>query len=90
MKLLTGGQNPNPLVLKTLRDTEGLPLKKSTIWGRSCDPNDQVEAEILLPELQCGDWLILYNFGGYRMTTSSSFNGFTAHPVFNFIEREMW
>lgn len=77
-------------MLRTLNDTEGLPLKKSTIWGRSCDPNDQVESDILLPELQSGDWLILENFGGYRFTTSSFFNGFTPHPAFNFVERKIW
>ena len=77
-------------MLRTLHDTKGLPLKKSTIWGRSCDPNDQVESDILLPELQSGDWLILENFGGYRLTTSSLFNGFTPHPAFNFVERKIW
>lgn len=88
--IIEGGQNPNPLVLRTLRDATGLPLKKSIIWGRSCDSNDQVEAEIYLPELNCGEWLILENFGGYRFTTSSLFNGFPRHPVYNFIESEMW
>ena len=98
--MFAGGQNPNPLVLKTvLRDTTGHPLRKSVLWGRSCDrlggiqfnfktilsdfstfnnqflflfflffhacSNDQVESEILLPELKCGEWLLLYNFGGY-------------------------
>jgi ornithine decarboxylase len=86
----SGGHNPNPLNIKTLRNTEGMNLKKSVVWGRTCDPNDQVEDEILLPELECGDWLVLEDFGAYRVTTSSGFNGFPQHPVFNYIEREMW
>ncbi|KAG5667924.1 hypothetical protein PVAND_015889 [Polypedilum vanderplanki] len=86
----SGGNNPNPLVVKTLRDTSGDNLKKSVIWGRCCDPNDQVESEILLPELKCGDWLVLEDFGAYRITTSSKFNGFPQHTVFNYIEKEMW
>ena len=86
----SGGNNPTPLTIKTLRDTSKVSLKKSVIWGRTCDPNDQVESEILLPELNCGDWLVLENFGSYRITTSSSFNGFTQHPSFNYIERDVW
>ncbi|KAL7048460.1 hypothetical protein ACKWTF_003350 [Chironomus riparius] len=86
----SGGKNPTPLTIKTLRDTSKMSLKKSVIWGRTCDPNDQVESEILLPELKCGDWLVLENFGSYRITTSSSFNGFLQHPSFNYIERDVW
>lgn len=86
----SGGQNPNPLHIKTLRDTTGMILKKSVIWGRTCDPNDQVESDILLPELECGDWLVLEDFGSYRITTTSPFNGFPQHPCFNYIERDAW
>jgi ornithine decarboxylase len=86
----SGGSNPNPLTIKTLRDTSKSERKKSVIWGRACDPNDQVEADIMLPELECGDWLVLENFGAYRVTTSSKFNGFPAHPIFNYIAKDDW
>lgn len=78
-----------PVIARPLKRT-GKPLKRSVIWGRACDPHDVVIRDVLLPELDCGDWLVFDDSGAYRMTTSTLFNGFTDHPVYGFIEREMW
>ena len=71
-------------------DNNGKPLKKSVIWGRTCDPNDVVAREVFLPELETGDWLVFENSGAYQTTTSTTFNGFTDHPIYAFIEKKMW
>lgn len=79
-----------PVEVRTLKNHAGEALKKSIIWGRACDPHDIVTRDIMLPELQCGDWLVFEDSGAYRITTSSLFNGFPNHPVYCFIERSMW
>ncbi|CRL08703.1 CLUMA_CG021237, isoform A [Clunio marinus] len=77
--------------VRTLKETpKETPLKKSIIWGRACDPHDIVLKDILLPELQCGEWLIFENSGSYRISTSTFFNGFPNHPVYGFIEKKIW
>jgi len=68
----------------------GKPLRKSVIWGRSCDPNDVVAKEVFLPELETGDWLVFDNSGAYQITTSTTFNGFPNHPIYSFVEKETW
>lgn len=78
-----------PIVVRPLKEN-GKPLKKSIIWGRACDPHDVVINDILLPELECGDWLVFEDSGAYRITTSTLFNGFPNHPVHSFIEKGMW
>lgn len=78
-----------PVTVRTLKDN-GKPLKKSVIWGRACDPHDVVISDVLLPELDCGDWLVFDDSGAYRITTSTLFNGFPNHPVYSFIEKNMW
>lgn len=78
-----------PVEVKIFKDVAGKPLKNSIIWGRACDPHDIVKRDILLPELQCGDWLIFPDSGAYRVTTSTLFNGFCNHPIYSFIEKEM-
>lgn len=78
-----------PVEAKTLKNNERQ-LRNSIVWGRACDPHDIVMKNVLLPELQCGDWLIFEDSGAYRITTSTLFNGFPNHPVYAFIEREMW
>lgn len=77
------------VAVETLEKYSGVP-KNSIIWGRACDPHDIVLRDVLLPEMKCGDWLVFYNSGAYRLTTSSFFNGFPNHPVYSFIERSMW
>lgn len=79
-----------PIEAKTLKEYPGKKLKKSIIWGRACDPHDIVLRDVLLPEMECGDWLVFDNSGAYRITTSTLFNGFPNHPVYSFIDKHMW
>lgn len=76
--------------VKTLKEHSGRPLKNTIIWGRACDPHDIVKRDFKMPELECGDWLVFPDSGAYRITTSTLFNGFPNHPVYCFIDQEMW
>lgn len=76
--------------VKTLKQHPGRPLKNTIIWGRACDPHDIVKRDFKMPELECGDWLVFPDSGAYRITTNTLFNGFPNHPVYCFIDQEMW
>lgn len=80
----------NKVEVRTLEDSSGKPLKRSIIWGRACDPHDIVARDVFLPELQCGDWLVFDDSGAYKISTSTTFNGFPNHPIYGFISKEMW
>lgn len=49
---------------------------KSIVWGHSCDRVDCVFPEILLPELNIGDWMIFSNFGAYSISMHLNSDGF--------------
>lgn len=77
-----------PVLAKPL-DNKQKPMKNSIVWGRACDPHDVVMQNVPLPELNCGEWLVFEDSGAYRISTSTTFNGFPNHPVFCFIEKNM-
>lgn len=66
--------NPTIEVLKTIKDDD--PLIKSVIFGQTCDSMDRIKDNIMLPELSCGNWLIIKNHGAYTLAAASKFNGF--------------
>lgn len=39
--------------------------------------------EVQLPELDVGDWLIFPDMGAYKISMSSTFNGFPIITVYN-------
>lgn len=52
---------------------------KCTIFGPTCDSMDKVTDEILLPDLEIGEYIIVKNMGAYTSAVNSgveSFNGF--------------
>lgn len=51
-------------------------LFKSKLFGPTCDSVDLISENILLPELNIGEWVYVENFGAYTVAASSSFNGF--------------
>jgi len=62
-------------------------LYKSVIFGQTCDSMDKIADGIMLPELVCGNWLIVRNHGAYTIAAASRFNGFELcdiHYVFTF------
>ncbi|KAH8365396.1 hypothetical protein KR084_012670 [Drosophila pseudotakahashii] len=59
-----------------LDGADSLPLLKSIIWGPSCNAFDKISDDLLLPNLNRGDFLGFRNMGAYTMPTASPFNGF--------------
>jgi len=74
--------HPTPLVLDQNQRTE---VHKCTIFGPTCDSMDCIGKDILLPELQVGEWLYFKNMGAYTMAAASPFNGFKSHQTTYYI-----
>lgn len=53
----------------------------STIWGSSCNSNDKIIDNRMIPDLDIGDWLVFRDMGAYTTTVSTSFNGFKIGDV---------
>lgn len=51
------------------------PLHPTLLWGPTCDSGDKIIDEILLPEMQTGDFLAVENMGAYTYSLETSFNG---------------
>lgn len=64
--------------IHTEGDSEKLP---TTIWGQTCDSADIVYEDMMWPELEVGDLLIVRRFSAYTYAPTSFFNGFHHHPV---------
>ncbi|MCP5511476.1 MAG: type III PLP-dependent enzyme [Leptospiraceae bacterium] len=60
---------------------ENEPLYKSVIFGQTCDSFDKIADGVYLPELVCGNWLIIRNHGAYTIASASRFNGFELEDV---------
>jgi diaminopimelate decarboxylase len=60
---------------------ESDPVYKSVIFGQTCDSMDKIADGIELPELVCGNWIVIRNHGAYTNAAASAFNGFTAGDV---------
>jgi len=52
-------------------------LKRSVVFGPTCDGLDTVLQDVQLPELEYGDWLYFPDMGAYTLCAASAFNGFT-------------
>nr|XP_039268185.1 ornithine decarboxylase 1-like isoform X2 [Styela clava] len=57
------------------------------LWGPTCDSR-VVSERILVPKLDCGDWLFWKNAGAYSFACASSFNGFRTTAFYNIISKE--
>jgi len=58
-----------------------IPEVKCTIFGPSCDSLDCVAKDIMLPELDVGDYIYVENMGAYTTSCSNNFNGFPSAKV---------
>lgn len=74
-----------------------LPLKNgcgkmipSSIWGPTCDGLDQVVENILLHDMELGDWLIFEDMGAYTLPVASPFNGFPVPKVHIVADESIW
>jgi ornithine decarboxylase len=71
--------HPTPLVLYPSPTRED--LYRCTIFGPTCDSMDCIAKDILLPELEVGEWLYFKNMGAYTVAAASPFNGFKSCPT---------
>jgi len=55
-------------------------LHRCTVFGPTCDSMDCIGKDILLPELEVGEWLYFENMGAYTVAAASPFNGFKSNP----------
>jgi ornithine decarboxylase len=75
--------SPKPLILNSANQrTE---LYRATIFGPTCDSMDCVNKDILIPEVEVGDWLYFRNMGAYSVAAASPFNGFKSCPTLFYI-----
>jgi len=52
-------------------------IRNSTLFGPTCDSMDVIYKDIMMQEMEIGDWLYVENFGSYTKSPCGSFNGFT-------------
>lgn len=65
-------------------------LYSSSVWGPTCDGLDNVLEDVLLPELQLGDWIVFENMGAYTLPVASPFNGFPIPKVHFVVSNRVW
>jgi ornithine decarboxylase len=75
--------HPKPLVFKPNGRTE---MFKCTIFGPTCDSMDCIAKDIMMPELEVGEWLYFKNMGAYTTAAASPFNGFKSHANTYYIQ----
>jgi len=73
---------PTPLVYDMKERSETF---RSTIFGPTCDSMDCIGKDVLLPELEVGEWLYFKDMGAYTVAAASPFNGFKSCPTTYFI-----
>lgn len=78
----------HPVILKTPDKNAKYTL--STVWGPSCDALDIVLENILLPEMEIGEWMFFENMGAYTLPIACPFNGFALPTVKHFVSKIMW
>ncbi|XP_074109288.1 ornithine decarboxylase 1 [Cotesia typhae] len=62
----------------------------SSIWGPTCDGLDQVVENVLMHDLDLGDWIIFENMGAYTLPVASPFNGFPVPKVHVIADENVW
>lgn len=64
---------PEPKLLS--EDAFMRPVKKSTMFGPTCDSMDCIVKGYEFPEAEVGEWVYFENMGAYTMAAGSTFNG---------------
>ena len=84
--LLYDHQRVTPIPLRTGHGK----LVPSSIWGPTCDGLDQVVENMLMHEMELGDWIMFENMGAYTLPVASPFNGFPVPKVHVVAEETIW
>ncbi|KAF5278895.1 hypothetical protein FQR65_LT15510 [Abscondita terminalis] len=75
---------------RTIKDHGNSPRYPSHVWGITNDSLDQINKNILLPELQIGEWLVYDDMGHYSLPCYSQFGGIEVPKIFRFISHSNW
>lgn len=68
--------------MKKKKNSKNIDSKRlSTIWGCSCTTKDKIIADVMLHDMQIGDWLVFNNMGAYSSSCSTKFNGFSVGDI---------
>lgn len=73
-----------------LNEYPGSKYYPSSIWGPTCDGLDQVVENIMLPDMNLGDWIIFEDMGAYTLPVASPFNGFPVPKVHIVADENIW
>lgn len=65
-----------PVPFPTNGDFSDRQYRLSTIWGPTCDSMDCIIQNVVLPEMNIGEWIVFREMGAYTMAAGSTFNGF--------------
>lgn len=66
------------------------PQFSCSIWGPTCDAIDCIGQDLLLPELNSGDWVIFRDMGAYTMCAASEFNGMPKPRCYYIMHESAW
>jgi len=77
---------PKPLVFTPGDRNEQF---RCTIFGPTCDSMDCIAKDIMMPELEVGEWLYFKSMGAYTTAAASPFNGFKSNPTTFYIQSEL-
>ncbi|MCP3659796.1 MAG: type III PLP-dependent enzyme [Bacteroidetes bacterium] len=69
---LHGEYPPSPVFLTKMKSSKKY---NSTIFGPTCDNEDQILENFNMPELNIGDYIIWNNMGAYTIVACTDFNG---------------
>lgn len=72
---------PYPTPFPLNGSIEGRDYRISTIWGPTCDSMDCVNRDLLMPQMDVGEWLVYREMGAYTISAGSNFNGFCTPPL---------
>ncbi|KAG5855994.1 hypothetical protein ANANG_G00003000 [Anguilla anguilla] len=61
-----------------------------SIWGQTCDGQDRIVEQCILPDLQVGEWLLFHNMGAYTIPMYCTFNGFQKPDIHYVMSRSVW
>lgn len=65
-------------------------MVSSSIWGPTCDGLDQVVENVMMQDMNLGDWLIFEDMGAYTLPNASPFNGFPVPKVHIVSNQNIW
>ncbi|RWS14376.1 ornithine decarboxylase 2-like protein, partial [Dinothrombium tinctorium] len=57
----------------------------STLWGPTCDSMDCIKKDVMLPEMEVGEWIVFKEMGAYTIAAASTFNGFSLPSLKYFV-----